>query len=174
MKRRFFLAVTAIWLGLGSNQARAVEGIYLGAQVGHVSLTGNTGAAFSNALGFGVDLSFEASHLFNVTTRFQYSTHSGSGGLDLYHPSLSVDFFLARYAEFLVTLGGGPGFYFFNTAAGNESNFGLNVGLEGDVILNESVRVGLGWRYHGVLGGTVGDNFFTIMMRIGFQFELDG
>jgi len=162
--------------------ASAIDAVYLGGQVGNVALTGDLGNAFSNAIGFGVDLGLRTNSLLDVTAHFQHSSHSGgTDGMSLNDLFLSADVHLLQVNDFDFALAFGPGFYFFNAAAaGNlpslsHTNFGLNFGALGDVVVSDNFRIGLDGRYHAVFGnifGNTGGAFWTIMLRAGVLFEI--
>lgn len=150
--------------------AFALDGFYLGAQIGHVALTGALRGPFTNAIGFGLDLGVPTGSYLDVVAHLNYSSHGGAGGLKLFHPTLAAQFHAIRNADFDLSGEIGPGFYFFS-AATTETKFGINFGVNGDVLVQEALRLGIGWRYHTVFNATTGDDFWTIMMRVGFNFQ---
>jgi hypothetical protein len=173
MKKLLF----SLMLGLGvlmgaARPAMAVDGVYLGGELGFVGLTDNIGRTNNNGLGFGFNLGLRANPLLDIMAGFQRSTHSGQlagvGDLTLYSTTLSAAFHFLQVDDFDLSLMGGPGFYFFNTAAGNATKFGLHGGLAGDVVIEDALRVGIAWKYHGVFGTTTGGgSYWTVMMRVG-------
>ncbi len=145
--------------------ALAVDGVYLGGQVGAVGLNGG---ATNTAIGFGVDLGLRANPLVDVIFHFQTSSHSG---LTIYAPHLSAEIHYADVNDFDFTIGVGPGLYFFK-ALNTDTNFGLNFGTAVDFKLDEAIRLGLGARYHLVFSPAVGSgNFWSFMFRAGYFFE---
>lgn len=150
-----------------SAPAFALDGFYLGAQVGHVALTGTP--TFSNAIGFGLDLGVPTGSYLDVVAHIQYSSHSGGPGLKLFHPTLAAQVHAFRSADFDVSAEAGPGFYFLS-AGTSETKFGLNFGVNGDVLVEDALRLGVGWRYHSVFNTALIGDFWTVMMRVGYQF----
>jgi hypothetical protein len=147
--------------------AFALDNFYLGVQGGHVG--GLTGA--NNAIGFGVDLGAPTGAYLDVMAHIQYSSHGPGAGISLFHPTFDAVVHLARNADFDLTLEAGPGFYFLSTAGVSSTKFGLNGGANGDVLLDETIRIGLGIRGHKLFDAVGSDSFYTVMMRIGYQFE---
>ncbi len=138
--------------------AFALDGLYLGAQIGHV---GNFGA--SNTIGFGGDIGFPTGAYLDVVAHIQYSSHSGTS---LFHPTFDAAFHILKTADFDLTGEVGPGFYF----SGGTTKFGLNFGANGDVIVQDNIHLGLGFREH-ILFNSGGTDFYTVMMRVGYSFE---
>lgn len=174
MKKNQLALVLA--LVLFTPRAFPIDAFYIGGQVGHVGLTGDAAKTYSNTIGFGVDLGVRTNPLLDLVFQFQRSGHSGGGnGLTLYSQTIAADFHFWEFNDFEFTLGGGPGFYFFATDPKTDTNFGLNVGTNVDVIVDEHVRVGLGWRFHGIFAGTgsLGSSYWTAMMRVGYLFKAD-
>ena len=153
--------------------AFALDGIYLGAQVGDVTLSGNTAPLYNSTIGYGLDLGFEESSLIELVLHGQHSNHSGAfGDLSVSDAFISAYLHAIRTGDLDFSLGLGPGFYFFSTQGTSSTNFGLNFGVNGDVCL-DAFRVGLGVNYHSVFGTTIGDNLWTIMMRFGYVFDIN-
>lgn len=158
-----FLCVTAFPL----------DGFYLGGQIGHVALTGKTSPTYNNTIGFALDLGFRTNPLLDVLFSSQYSSHIGGGnGLSLYSETLGANFHVIDVNDFDVSLGAGPGFYFFKYAAKTDTLFGIHGGSNVDVKAGDNLRIGLGLRYHTLFrkDADLGDNFWTLMMRVGYQF----
>ncbi len=171
MKKTFFWTLALLPV-LFSNQAKAVDGFYLGASFGHVALTGKAAQVYNNALGVGLDLSFRTNPILDVALRGQYSSHAGAGGMSLLGTTLSADFLVGNFNDIEFFLGGGPGFYQFSGIT-KTSRFGLHAEAIGDLAVGENVRLGLAWRYHGVFDPGAGEgSYWTIMMRLGFTFPL--
>lgn len=150
--------------------AYAIDGWYLGGELGYVDLKGR-GSVYSDALGVSAVVGVRANSILDVVARVGYSSHSGAGGLTLIHPTMSGDFHLFQMNDLDFTVGLGPGIYLFTRGATTETNFGLNIGIGGDVVLDESIHLGIGLRWHEIFGGTIGDNFWSIGMRVGVFFE---
>jgi len=146
----------------------AIDAVYLGGQVGYVSLTGDPAKNFPNAIGFGADLGLRTNAFVDIVLSFQTSSHSG---LTAYAPFLSADIHLGQLHDFDFIVGAGPGFYFFKTSSGTDSNFGINVGGAIDAVVDDSIRIGLGSRYHAVFNGNRGGSYWTVMMRLGYLFQ---
>ena len=165
------LLVSLAFLGtlvIPNAPANAVDAFYVGGQVGHVSSPVDTK---SNAIGFGIDLGVRTNPLLDLVFQAQRSSHSGGTGISLTSTVVSADFHFWEFNDFEFSLGGGPGFYFIGDSASTTSNFGLHVGSNVDVVVDDSVRVGLGLRYHGVFNSGAGRSYWTAMMRIGYLFS---
>lgn len=162
---------------LVSTQGYAIEGVYVGGQIGHVGMTGRTATTYSNTIGFGVDLGLRTNNVLDLTAAFQTSAHSGGAGMNLMSFLLTADYKFAEANDFEFFLSGGPGFYFFKTAALTDTKFGLNFGAIGNVMADENIRVGLAARYHLVFSSsaaTTGDSYYSIMLRFGYVFPAGG
>jgi len=163
------LLVSLAFLGtlvLSNAPANAVDAFYLGGQIGHVSSPVDT---FNNAIGFGIDIGVRTNPLLDLVLQTQRSSHAGGAGISLLSTVVSADFHFWEFNDFEFSLGGGPGFYFINSTT-TSSNFGLHVGSNVDVVVDDSLRVGLGLRYHGVFNSGAGRSYWTAMMRVGYLF----
>lgn len=154
---------------LASVPVFAIDGLYVGGQLGHIGLTGRV-QNFSNALGVGADLGVRINSYLDVMGRFGYSSHSGGRGLTLYHPTFSADFHFYEMNDFDLSVGLGPGFYCFKNGDTKENDFGLNFGLNADVVVDEALRLGIGYRWHSIFGANIGDHFWALTMRVGYFF----
>lgn len=178
MKTRGFLSLLILSALALPQVASALDGVYLGAQAGFVSPTGNGASAYKNAVGFGIDLGLRTNPILDLMLGFQYSAHSenvpGVGDLTSFRQSLTAEIHVARFNDFDVTLGGGPGFYIYKAGGTSDTKFGLNFGGAIDMLVNDTLNVGVGTRYHAVFGttGTQG-GFFTVQMRIGYLFTTE-
>jgi len=170
MIKVFLLAVMVVGF---TKASYGVDAFYLGGDIGYVNLTGRTAALYNHTIGFGLDFGFRTGANVDLTLGLGASSHSGSGGLTLFSPTLSADIMLAEINDFEFLVGGGPGFYFFKDLVTTESKFGLNFGGVGNVVL-DNIRIGLGYRYHMIFNGTTSDNYWTLMMRFGYLFDLLG
>jgi hypothetical protein len=160
--------------------AFAVDGLYLGGEVGYVGLSGNASTVFNNNVGFGADLGVRANPVFDLLASFQTSSHSlnvGSGlNLNLYSTTLSAEFHFLNVNDLEFSIGAGPGMYFFKTSAGalsnTESHFGLQGGVAADVLV-DNLRLGVGWRFHGIFHNVadVGASYWAVMAHVGYLFE---
>jgi opacity protein-like surface antigen len=160
-------------LGLWASSVFALDGFYLGGEIGHVALTGKTSPTYNNTIGFAVDLGFRANPLLDILFTSQYSSHSGGGnGLSVYAETLGAHFHLLEANDFDWSVSAGPGFYFFKYLSQTDTMFGLHVGSNIDVKAGDNLKLGLGIRYHKVFrkDSDVGDNLWTIMMRVGYTF----
>src|SRR5262245_8897631 len=88
--------------------AMALDGVYLGGQVGFVGLTGDASKVFDNAIGFGADVGFRANPILDLVGSFQHSSHDKFGGLNLNSAFLSADFHVLNVNDIELTLSGGP------------------------------------------------------------------
>ncbi len=143
--------------------AFAGDGLYLGGQIGHVSGLGAGG----NAIGFGGDLGIPSGSYLDVMIHVQYSSHTG---YTLFHPTVDAAFHVLHTADFDLTGELGPGFYFIGGTA-SATKFGLNFGANGDVILQDSIKIGLGFRWHTLFNSAPSSDFSTVMLRVGYQFD---
>lgn len=166
---KFWGLILALFVCVRS--AVALEGIFLGAQLGHVSISGTIGQRHSSSLGFGLDLGLKTSPLLDIMFRLQTSSHSNNGGLNIYSQTISADFHVFEVDDFEFSFGLGPGFYFYKFTPVTNSHFGINLGLNADVKIEEAMRLGLGFRRHFVMGSTA-DSYMAIMMRFGYWFDL--
>jgi len=156
-----------------SFSAFPLEGLYLGGQIGHVALTGKPAPAYNNTIGFAVDLGLRTNALLDILFSSQYSSHTGgTNGISVYAETLGANFHVLEVNDFDISLGAGPGFYFFKYAAKTDTMFGIHLGTDFDIKAGDHVRVGLGLRYHAVFrkDSDIGDNLWTIMMRVGYSF----
>jgi hypothetical protein len=154
----------------------AFDGFYVGGQVGHVGLSGNLTKAplnYSNTIGFGVDLGFRTNSMLDVIFNSQYSSHSNTGGIKIFSETLEANYHIWEINDFDFIVGGGPGFYIFNTPSTSNTQFGLHLNSAVDVKATEQLRVGLGFRWHWIFGNTGGDDFYTVMLRFGYYFGDD-
>ncbi len=185
MNRGFRLSVFlslfsgALWF---STPARAIDGIYLGGQVGFMGLTDPPDILYNNALGFGVDLGLRTNALVDLVFSFQTSSFGANssapfpvnGSLTLYSQSLSADFHVGRAYDFDFTLGAGPGFYVFKSSLGSNTNFGFNFGGAVDLLVDDHFKIGMGTRYYALFGtNAISGSFWNVMMRVGYLFDLD-
>ncbi|MBM4316214.1 MAG: porin family protein [Deltaproteobacteria bacterium] len=168
MKIKSLLLALLGWTSLGF----AVDGLYLGGQIGHVALTGSA-ATYNNTIGFAADLGFRANPLLDLMFSSQYSSHpGGANGLSVYTETITAQFHVLEANDFDWSLGAGPGFYFFKYSLKTDTMFGLNFGSYLDVKVGDNLKLGLGIRYHKVFRkeGDLGDNLWTLMMRVGYTF----
>jgi hypothetical protein len=148
-----------------STPALAVDGIYVGGEVGAVGLSSSFGSS-STAIGFGGDLGVRVNPLIDVVGRVMHSSHTGT---TLTSTTFSADFRLAEVNDFEFAIGAGPGFYFLGGDGLSVTKFGLNYGGNVDVVVNETVHIGVGARYHHTLSSTTA-NHWMVTMRVGFLF----
>lgn len=159
---RIFLVIS---LFAAISQA-AVDGLYLGAQVGQVGLTGTSQTLHNNAIGFGVDIGFRTLSSVDIIFQSQMSSHSND--LKLYSQTLGANVRL-EIPDFEISVGLGPGFYTFSQASSN-TYFGVHWDVAGDVVVTDTLRLGLGFRYHSLFGDVGADDFWSVMMRVGYLF----
>lgn len=166
MKNKLILALALLL----PTTAFPLESVYLGGQFGQVFLGGGAAASHANALGYGVDLGFRTNPVLDVVLRTQLSSHTGSGGLSLWANTLSADFLVTNFYDIELFIGAGPGFYQFASTT-TASRFGLHAETHADLMVSDSFKVGLGFRYHAIFDpGPKEGSFFTILMRAGFTF----
>lgn len=170
MKARLWVFFLGLWLF--ARPLFALDGIWLGGEAGYVALSGNA-KTYNNAIGFGLDLGLQLNPSLDLFFHLQTSSHAGGvDGLRLYSQMLSARWHLMQINDFDLTVEGGPGFYFFQTAPLTDTNFGIHFGLGGDVRVDDAIRVGLGTRYNAVFGAKTGDSYWQIMMRLAYLFSL--
>lgn len=161
---RFFFV-----LFLLSSLARAIDGYYVGAQLGHVSgFEGSSAVSYNSAIGIGLDLGLRTNPVLDVVLQLQRSSHGG--GATLYSQFISADFHFFEFNDIDFTLGAGPGFYFFATSAKTDTNFGIHLGPNVDVMVDERVKIGVGGRWHSVFSGNSGGAYWSVMARLGYLF----
>jgi len=154
----------AVLSALAATPALAIDGVYLGAEVGAVGGSD----PLDTQIGYGGDLGVRVNSLFDLMARVQHSSHENDL-LKLTSTTLSADFRVLDMGDFEVAIGAGPGFYFFSTPGLSETKFGLNYGGDVDVVLNSLVHVGVGGRYHQVFSG---NDYWSATARLGFLFNL--
>lgn len=163
--------IFSIVLLLGSAApAYAIDSLYLGGELGFVGLSSNT---YTSNLGFGLDFGIRANPLLDVVVGLEHSSHSGgANGMTLTGVPLSAVLHFAQIEDFDLSVIGGPGFYFYNAAV-SQTYFGLQIGAAGDVVIEDSLRVGIAWRYNQIFGGTPDQgSYWTIMARVGVYIDL--
>lgn len=157
----------------------AIEGLYLGVQGGQVQLLGSTNDLHDNAIGFGVDIGIRTQSYLDVMFQSQMSSHTGytspaktTKGTDLkiYSQTLGANVHFGT-SDFDFTLGGGPGAYIMNSTTSN-TYFGLHLAGGADVVVSDQIRLGLQGRYHFLFKQELKDDYWSIMARIGYQFEV--
>ncbi len=153
-----------------SSYAPAIEGIYVGGEVGNVGLSGTLGQTYTNAIGFGIDLGVKTNSYLDILFHLATSSHSGAGGLNIYSQTVTGNFHIFEFADIEFTLGLGPGFYFFKTPGITNSSFGINAGGDLNARVDDNIRIGLGGRWNGVFGQGTG-NYITFMMNVGYWFD---
>ncbi len=169
MSKKFFFILGLLLSG----NIFAVDGYYLGVSAGHVALTGKSSGGRSGTLGVNLEGAIRANPILDIALNIHYSPHPG--GLTIWGEMISANFHIWEVNDFDLTIGGGPGFYTFKTSD-SETLFGLHIGAAGDLHLGDNVRLGLGVRYNGIFGGKdtgTGDNFATVMARLGFFFPVE-
>ncbi len=152
----------------------AVDGFYLGGQLGHIGLSGDVSRTYSNSIGFGADLGVKVNSNLDLMLNTHWSSHSGRGnGNKIFATYLSAEAHLMDVNDVLLSVAAGPGLYFFNTDTGKESNFGLHIGGIVDVMADENLKVGVGILYHGVFSGNsvTSGKLWTALVRLSYFFE---
>ena len=161
--RQICSAATIVLFVLVARPAQALEGFYLGDQVGHAAY------GSSSSLGFGVDLGFKTTSPVDlVISYFRVSDR----GLGINMPTLSGEFHVGHAYDFDFTIGAGPGFYNYSSTIISETKFGLQFGGAVDFLVDEHFRVGLGTRYHMPFGNGY-SNIWTVTMRAGYLFNTE-
>ncbi|MFM8269509.1 MAG: outer membrane beta-barrel protein [Pseudomonadota bacterium] len=157
----------------------AIEGLYLGLQAGQVQLAGSAKELNDNAIGFGLDLGIKTQSYLDVMFQSQISSHTGyttaskttpGTNLKIYSQTLGANFHFGN-PDFDFSLGGGPGLYFVNSVNSN-SYFGLHIAGGADVLVSDEIRLGLQARYHFLFQPQKRDDYWSIMARAGYQFNL--
>ena len=176
MKKLHLITILFAGLSLGASKASALEGFFLGAQLGHFSFTGESRGNFGNAIGFGVDLGFRTNGGVDLILGGQYSRHSTigiiPGDCDVLAVPLTAEFHLGRAADFDFTIGAGPGFYYVDAGGANTAKFGINFGGAVDLLVDDNLKVGLGAKAHNIFSPTAAfSNYWTVTMRIGYLFS---
>ena len=154
--------------------AKALDAFYLGGQFGYSKLSGDYSNGISDAIGFGADLGVRTNGIMDVMASFMTSSHSGVQDLTTYRQTLSAEVHLAAPYDFDITVGAGPGIYIFKPGVGNSTTkFGANLGAAVDVVIDEHLRVGMGYRFHGIFGSDANaGSLWQVTMRVGYLFTL--
>lgn len=71
-----------------------------------------------------------------------------------------------------VTLGIGTGVHFLGLSGASDTRLDGNFGGTVDLILGKEYRLGVGARVHFLSEGTIGGNFQTIMVRLGYVLDM--
>lgn len=162
----------AALLMFAPTKAKALEGLYIGGQLGNFALSDSLGKSYKDALGFGGDLGFKTTSMVDLVLSAFYSSHSGPlGGTKIFAPTINAEVHLGRAYDFDFTVGGGPGFYNFSNSLTSETKFGLNFGGAVDFLIDDSFRVGLGTRYH--IPFNANTNIWAVTMRAGYLFTME-
>lgn len=152
--------------------AYALDGVNVGARVGHFAMGGDLHKVYDHALGFGLDLGFAVNSAIDVLFQSQFSSHKGGvDGLKIFSETLGASMHIFQFADFDVTAQFGPGFYFYKTAPTTDTKFGLHFGAGGDVLAGDHVRVGLDWRYNFVFSSGPSLDYWSTMMRVSYLFS---
>jgi hypothetical protein len=155
----------------------------LGAVVGNVALS-NSGTGISkNAIGLGGVLGYSIEDELSFEMTYLKSSHDDLAHTDL---SLGVEYYFNSYEPFYYGLTGGVSFTKNKldktsptVAKGDDTAFGLFVGIGADVFTKRGMILGLQARYYDMfgsdkdIGGTkynLVDNYYTILARVLFQF----
>ena len=158
-------------LFLASFSRASIDGVSLNLTLGQVTLIGDSATTrYSNAIGFGLDAGIVVNPMLDVLVSITKSSHSGD--LSILNPRMSANFRVAHFYDVDLTVGGGPGLYSFSSSGSTETNFGLQFGTALDVVIEDSVRFGVGARYHSVFSPSLGASFWTVMMHVGYVFGL--
>lgn len=167
--RQLLFSVAVVLFAVSAKPARALEGLYIGGQVGNVAL----GSPISrSSLGFGGDLGFKTTSQVDLVVSLLHASFTGS--TSLLAPFLSAELHAGHAYDFDFTIGAGPGFYNFSVGPFSETKFGLQFGGAVDFVLDDHFRVGLGTRYHVPFGSsTVSSNIWTVTMRAGYLFTME-
>ena len=158
---------------LGANTF-ALEGFYLGGQVGAVGLGGAAAAAgYGSALGFGVNLGFRTNSRVDVLFEFQTSSHAAPGATLTQFPlNLVAQIHLFNANDFDFSVAAGPGIYIIRPGAISETDFGLQGAANIDLLVEEKLNLGVSFAYNALVNATAGGSFWTLMMRFGYLFPL--
>ena len=157
----------------------AIDGLYLGVQAGQIQLSGNTKELYDDAIGFGVDIGIRTQSYLDVMFQSQMSTHTGytspakitkATDLKIYSQTLGANIHFGTI-DFDFTLGGGPGVYSISSDT-SRTYFGLHISGGADVIVSDQIRLGLQARYHFLFDQHAADDYWSVMARFGYQFEL--
>ena len=148
----------------------AVEAIVVNGSLGHVALVGQP-AAYENALGFGFEAGVKANSLLDVQFGLRQSSHSV--GLSILNPTLSAEFHVSQFYDVDMIVGCGPGFYQFSANNTSRTHFGVQFGGAVDVVVEDSLRFGVGVRYHSVFDASENaPSHWAVLMRVGYTFGL--
>jgi hypothetical protein len=153
-----------------------------GVLFGNVALGNDNSAApaiSKNSIGFGGLFGYSLEDELSFEFAYMKSSHDDLDHSDL---SLGVEYYFNSYEPFYYGLTGGVSFTkneISGTVSGDDTAFGLFVGIGADVFTKRGMVVGLQARYYDMfssdknIGGTkynLVDNYYTILARVLFQF----
>jgi opacity protein-like surface antigen len=191
-----FSALLIMFICLGAADSNADEGRHtLGVQAGQVGLSSDVGTVYGNALGVGAYFDYAASDWLELELSFISSKHS-QNNLNLTQNDYAaymvynIDTFdaftpyLKGGAEFVGHTQDIPNVNVLGGVSTNQSytGFGLGFGIGGKFQIATHFSAGLDVLYHdiftvsatppGAISGSVNviQNFYTVMLRLGFTF----
>ena len=150
-------------------QALAIEAWIAGGQLGASGVQTGTGLpSFGGGIGFGVDLGLKNNPAVDVTLSIQRA--ADSGGVGLTSGLVTADLHILEYNDFEISFGAGPGLYMFGQTSGTQTNFGLQLGPNVDVIIHESIRIGIAAREHFLFTTAGVGGLWGFTMRVAYLF----
>jgi hypothetical protein len=164
MKKILFLFIVLLQV-----RAWGIEGIYIGAEGGFQSSP--MLSATSSSLGFSGDIGFRVNSQLDVVLHSQLSNYSPPN-LNLLGQLVTANWIFSRLSDFEMAVGAGPGIYFFNSTP-NSTKFGIHFEAHADILMGETIRMGVGAFWHGLLGPDVGQtSYFSVLARLGLFFPI--
>jgi len=114
----------------------------------------------------------ELSFQFSVSPDVSGSVSTGDD-LTIYSQIISAEFLLGRFHNIGFTFGIGPGIYLFDEGKTKLGRFSLHMGFGTALWLRKVIRLGVDARIHRILSGRLTrDNFWTVMARLGYLFDI--
>lgn len=178
--KKLHASVLVLGLFFGASHAVAIEGMYVGGELGHFAYTGESRSNFNNTIGFGGNLGFRTSALIDLMLGFQYSSFGVTPStvfgesLTLFSTTATAEFHVGQVYDFDLILGLGPGLYFPASGASSDTKFGINFGGAVDLLVDDNLRVGVGIKAHNVFASTaLFSNYWAITARVGYFFNME-
>lgn len=165
MKKRIKILLLVVMVT--SVTSHAIDGVYLGGRLGQFGLTGTNKTLHGSAIGYGIDLGIRSNAFMDAMIQYSSSSHRA---LNLSSLLFTAELGLGDASEFGFSLGIGPGFYFFDRIGVKNTYFGIHGSLAGDMYLSDALKAGMVFRWNGVFNP--GDNYLSLMLRVGYLFEL--
>ncbi len=164
------LAILLIFISFAQVAMAKMDGLYAGVRGGHVGLIDTAKTAYGDAIGYGMDFGIRPQPFLDLLCQFTQSIHPS--GLRMTSAFVSADVRMIETGDVDFILSLGPGFYMSNRTGSSNTKFGIHGGFGGDIWIENVVRLGMEVRWHGVFSRDIADNYWTVMVRSGYLFNL--